>query len=71
MLKNGQKNLKSCGVHTPRFLKKVWLFFNVVLERVKGKVTGSIMQNNIGVRADIQIFQHKIREYSDFRVIAL
>ena len=27
--------LKSCNVHTARFLKHVWPFYNIMLERVK------------------------------------
>ena len=27
--------LKSCGVHTPRFLKYVWPFYNIMHESVK------------------------------------
>ena len=27
--------LKSCGVHTARFLKCVWAFYNIMHERVK------------------------------------
>ena len=27
--------LKSCGVHTARFLKYVWPFYNIMHERVK------------------------------------
>ena len=26
---------KSCGVHTARFLKYVWPFYNIMYERVK------------------------------------
>ena len=27
--------LKSCGVHTAKFLKYVWPFYNIIHERVK------------------------------------
>ena len=28
--------LKSCGVHTSRFFKYVWLYFNIMLAKVNG-----------------------------------
>ena len=36
--------LKSCGVHTARFLKYVWLFYNIMDERVKSLSLKAIHQ---------------------------
>ena len=39
MLKNGQTNLKSCVVHTARFLRYVWPFFNIMKYKVNPLLT--------------------------------
>ena len=36
-LHNVEKRPKSCGVHTVKFLKYVWPFFNIMHERIKRK----------------------------------
>ena len=45
--------LKSCGVHTAKFLKYVWPFYNIMHERVKKLTATKIQKAESGLSQNI------------------
>ena len=55
---------KSCGVHTARFLKNVWPFYNIIHEIVKGGLSGRMTWQFINV---LELYSSYKRKLSNFR----